>query len=75
MDRKIKMVIIKILVYVCVYIICSAIFVVPFHTGLFFEMKVLMYRGILLLLLTGIIAIILMASVVKIYKKLGMDGM
>lgn len=40
-----------------------------------FEMKVLMYRGILLLLLTGIIAIILMASVVKIYKKLGMDGM
>lgn len=74
MGRKIKMVIIKILVYVCVYIICSAIFIALFHTDLFSEINVLMYRGILLLLLSGIIAIILMASVVKIYKKLGMDG-
>lgn len=74
MDRKIKIVIIKILVYVCVYIICSAIFVALFHTGLFSEMKVLMYRGIFLLLLSGIIAIILMVSVVKICKKLCLDG-
>lgn len=47
-------------IYVIVYLLCSVVFVLLFHTPLFKGMEVLMYRGIAFILMTGILAAILM---------------
>ncbi len=46
--------------YVVIYLLCSAVFVLLFHTPLLKGMEVLMYRGIAFILMTGILAAKLM---------------
>lgn len=47
-------------IYAVIYLLCSVVFVALFHTPLFRSMEVLMYRGIVFILMTGILAAILM---------------
>lgn len=47
-------------IYLVVYLLCSTVFVLLFHTPLLKGMEVLMYRGIVFILMTGILAAILM---------------
>lgn len=57
-----------ILVYLVIYLVCSAMFVGLFHTGLLKNMNVLMYRGLVFIVLTGIIAAIVMGVIRKFWK-------
>lgn len=47
-------------IYVVIYLLCSTVFVLMFHTPLLKGMEVLMYRGIAFILMTGILSAILM---------------
>ena len=42
-------------IYALIYIVCSAMFIGLFHTGLLKGMEVLMYRGIVFIIIMGII--------------------
>ncbi|MBO4579218.1 MAG: hypothetical protein J5715_03590 [Clostridiales bacterium] len=55
-------------IYIVIYIVCTAMFVALFHTPVLANMKVLMYRGIGLLIITGIIAAVAMAVIKKFWK-------
>lgn len=55
-------------VYSLVYIVCSVIFVVLFHTSFLRKMTVLMYKGVAFIILTGVFAAILMIIIWKIFK-------
>ena len=55
-------------IYALIYIVCSAMFVGLFHTGLLKGMEVLMYRGIVFIIITGIIAAVVMGIVRKFWK-------
>jgi len=55
-----------ILEYIALYIISFAIFVGLMHTGLMRGMQVLMYRGMVMILLAGILAAVLMAIQKKV---------
>ncbi len=57
-----------ILIYIVIYLVCSAIFVGLFHTTLLKNMNVLMYRGIAFIILTGIVAAIVMGVIRKLWK-------
>lgn len=57
-----------ILIYIVIYLVCSAMFVALFHTGLLKGMNVLMYRGIAFIVLTGIVSAIVMGIVRKFWK-------
>jgi len=52
--------------YAVIYIVCSVIFVALFHTGLFKDMEVLMYRGIIFIVITGIISAVIM-GIIRIF--------
>ena len=65
MKTKLKDILLTILLYVAIYIICSAVFIALFHTPLFSGLNVLMYRGIILLILAGILSAILMVAAKK----------
>ena len=53
--------------YALIYIVYSVIFVLLFHTGILAGMEVLMYRGIVFLIITGILAGATMAVIKKIW--------
>lgn len=55
-------------IYIVIYVVCTAIFIAFFHTPVLANMKVLMYRGIGLLILTGILSAIVMGIVRKFWK-------
>ena len=55
-------------IYIVIYVVCTAIFIALFHTPVLANMKVLMYRGIGLLILTGILSAIVMGIVRKFWK-------
>ncbi|MBE7069044.1 MAG: hypothetical protein E7386_00880 [Ruminococcaceae bacterium] len=57
-----------ILLYLVIYLVCSAMFVGLFHTGLLKNMNVLMYKGIIFVVLTGLVAAIVMGVVRKFWK-------
>ena len=46
--------------YALIYIVCTAGFIGLFHTTLFGDMEVLMYRGIAFLLIAGVVSAIIM---------------
>ena len=50
-------------IYALIYIIYSVIFVALFHTPLLKGMEVLMYRGIVFIIITGILSAVTMAVV------------
>ncbi len=54
--------------YALIYIVYSVIFVLLFHTGLLKGMEVLMYRGIVFIILTGILSAVTMAVVRKFWN-------
>jgi len=53
--------------YALIYIVFSAIFVLLFHTGILKGMEVLMYRGIVFIIFTGILSAVTMAVVRKFW--------
>lgn len=56
--------------YAIIYIVCSAMFVGLFHTPLLKGMEVLMYRGIVFIVITGIISAVAMGVIRHFWKKL-----
>ena len=60
-------------IYILIYALCTILFVGLFHTELFASMDVLMYRGIIFIILTGIIAALLTFLVSRKWKSLDMD--
>lgn len=60
MKTKIKNLLLIFVTYLCIYLLCSAVFIGLFHTPFLSSMKVLMYRGIVFIVLTGIVSGILM---------------
>lgn len=57
-------------IYIGIYIICSGIFVALFHTSLLANLHVLMYRGIVYLVLAGVVAAVCMGICTKRWKNL-----
>ena len=55
-------------IYALIYIVCTAMFIGLFHTGILKGMDVLMYRGIVFIIITGIIAAVVMGIVRKFWK-------
>ena len=55
-------------IYALIYIIYSIIFVLLFHTGLLAGMEVLMYRGIVFIIITGILSAVTMGIVRKFWS-------
>lgn len=54
-------------IYILIYVVCSVMFVGLFHTGLLKNMEVLMYRGIVFIVITGVIAAIVMGVIRKFW--------
>lgn len=54
-------------IYALIYVVCSAMFVGLFHTGILKNMDVLMYRGIVFIVITGVIAAVVMGVIRKLW--------
>lgn len=74
MKSKMAKIGLSIVLYAVIYLICTGIFIGLFHTSLFKSMDVFMYRGILFIILTGILAAIIMLIACKKIKALSLDG-
>lgn len=74
MKSKMAKIGLSIVLYAVIYLICTGIFIGLFHTSLFKSMDVLMYRGILFIILTGILAAIIMLLACKKIKVLSLEG-
>ena len=55
-------------IYALIYLVCTALFIALFHTSFLASMDVLMYRGLVFIFLTGLIAAIVMGIVKKFWK-------
>lgn len=53
--------------YLLIYIVCTALFVGLFHTGLLKDMEVLMYRGVAFIVITGVAAGVIMGIIRKFW--------
>lgn len=60
--------------YFILYMLATAIFIGMFHTPLFQGMDVLMYKGILFILLAGILAAVFMAACMRWLPGIGVTG-
>lgn len=65
MKKFLKFILFLIIVTVCGFILCIALF----HTTLFKSINVLMYRGLALIILTGIILAIILSVIYYYFKK------
>ena len=54
-------------IYALIYLVCTAIFIFLFHTNLFDNMDILMYRGAVFVLIAGAIAAVVMGIVRKFW--------
>ena len=54
-------------IYVLIYLVCSALFIGLFHTGLLKDMEVLMYRGVAFIVITGGVSAVIMAIARKLW--------
>lgn len=72
MDKKqqLKRLVKMVGIYALVYVVSTIFFVALFHTPLFQGMEVLMYRGIVFIIITGIFAACLMGIARKFCKSL-----
>ncbi|MGN0482355.1 MAG: hypothetical protein ACI4HI_02270 [Lachnospiraceae bacterium] len=68
MKKNVRNVLKLIGAYVLIYLICTIIFVALFHTQFLKGMSVLMYKGVVFILLTGVLAAILMFVFWKIFR-------
>ena len=71
---KIKNALYQFLIYLIIYIICTAIWVGLFHTPILSGYSVLMYKGLFFVILTGILSAILMAFAKKKWSNIGLTG-
>lgn len=62
------------MVYLLTYLACTALFIGLFHTEFLSGLNVLMYRGIVFIILTGIVAAFIVSFISKKSKMLMMDG-
>ena len=53
--------------YVLIYLVCTALFIGLFHTGLLRNMEVLMYRGVAFIVITGIVSAVIMGVIRKFW--------
>ena len=60
-------VLLLIVIYALIYVVCTALFIGLFHTALFKDMEVLMYRGIVFLMITGVVAGVIMGIIRKFW--------
>lgn len=60
-------VLLLIVIYALIYVACTALFIGLFHTALFKDMEVLMYRGIVFLMITGVVAGVIMGIIRKFW--------
>lgn len=60
-------VLLLIVIYALIYVACTALFIGLFHTSLFKDMEVLMYRGIVFLMITGVISGVIMGIIRKFW--------
>lgn len=67
---KVKTVLKIVGLYFLIYVVYSAAFVGLFHTGILSGMEVLMYRGIVFIVITGILSAVTMGIVRHFWKKL-----
>ena len=56
-----------IVIYALIYVACTALFIGLFHTAMFKDMEVLMYRGIVFLMITGVVAGVIMGIIRKFW--------
>lgn len=71
MKQRVKAFFLWILVFYCIYVIGTALFILLFHTPIAKSIHVLMYRGVILLIIAGIISVLLLFLVRKfVYKRL-----
>ena len=54
-------------IYILIYIVCTALFIGLFHTGLLKDMEVLMYRGVAFIAITGVVAAVIMGIIHKFW--------
>lgn len=60
-------VLLLIVVYALIYVACTAMFIGLFHTGLLKSMDVLMYRGVVFIGITGVVAAVIMGVIRKFW--------
>ena len=60
-------VLLLIVVYALIYAVCTAMFIGLFHTGLLKSMDVLMYRGVVFIGITGVVAAVIMGVIRKFW--------
>ncbi len=54
-------------IYILIYLVCTALFIGLFHTGLLKNMEVLMYRGVAFIVITGAVAAVIMGVIRKFW--------
>jgi len=54
-------------IYILIYLVCTALFIGLFHTGLLKNMEVLMYRGVAFIVITGAVAAVIMGVIRKLW--------
>ena len=54
-------------IYILIYLVCTALFIGLFHTGLLKNMEVLMYRGVAFIMITGVVAGVIMGIARKLW--------
>ena len=54
-------------IYLLIYLVCTALFIGLFHTGILKNMEVLMYRGVAFILITGVISAVIMGIARKLW--------
>lgn len=54
-------------VYVLIFLACTALFIGLFHTGLLKNMEVLMYRGVVFILIAGVVSAVIMGVIRKFW--------
>ena len=60
MKKRVKTFFLWLLVFFCIYVIGTALFILLFHTPIARSIHVLMYRGVVLLIIAGIISVLLL---------------
>lgn len=61
-------VLLLIVIYALIYVVCTAMFIGLFHTGLLKNMDVLMYRGVVFIFITGVVSAVIMGIIRKFWN-------
>ena len=67
--EKLKYILKMVGIYLGIYLVCTVLFVLLFHTGFLGGIDVLMYRGLVFIVILGIVAVLMMWGVRKLWKR------